>query len=154
MDDEREDTAVNVPITLIKESEDELIVRYAEKDAGDDPLLAAGLVLRRSALPDPPPSLLRATLRWEEGVAASDTALAAGGYVSLESVGSWRDEVKPGDRQTIIKSRGASVKSPPEWLEQYVGKTGVVLWTTADGAMLDIGGKASWFSYQELTPRA
>jgi hypothetical protein len=28
----------------------------------------------------------------------------------------------------------------PEWLEQYLGKSGVVVWITLDGAEVDLGG--------------
>jgi hypothetical protein len=149
-DDKREDTAMNVALTLVKESEEELTVGYAEMDTGENPLLAEGLVLRRSALPDPPPQLMHILLRWEQDATASGTIPAEAEYPLPRGATSWRDEVKVGDHLTVIKSRSAGVKSPPEWLEQYVGRTGVVLWTTADGAMLDIDGKASWFSYQEL----
>jgi hypothetical protein len=35
-------------------------------------------------------------------------------------------------------------------LAQYLGKTGVVLWTTDDGAMVQLAGGATWFPYEEL----
>ena len=50
----------------------------------------------------------------------------------------------------VMKSRVSGVKSPPEWLEQIVGRTGIVLWTTADGAMVDLDADTAWFSYDEL----
>jgi hypothetical protein len=50
----------------------------------------------------------------------------------------------------VIKSRTAGVKSPPEWLGQHLGKSGVVLWVTLGGANVDFGSEAVWFSYDEL----
>jgi hypothetical protein len=50
----------------------------------------------------------------------------------------------------IVKSRVSGVKNPPVWLEQHLGKTGVVLWTTGDGADVDLGGEAVWFAFDEL----
>ncbi len=154
MDDEREGSSVIVTMALTKDTEDELTVRYVDRETGRRPLVAGGLVLSKSALPGPPPPLISVTLRWEPVAASSTESHTAVRPLSTETVSSWQANVKPGDRLTVIKSRGAGVKSPPEWLKQYVGKTGTVLWTTADGAMLDIDGSASWFSYQELKPGA
>ena len=144
---------MNVAITLVKESEDELIVRYAEKNTRGNPLLSNGLVLRRSALPDPPPALVHATLVWEQDAAATDAGRTSARHASPQVVSPWQDEVKAGDHLTIVKSRSAGVRSPPEWLEQYVGRTGIVLWTTTDGAMVDLKTDTAWFSYEELEHR-
>jgi hypothetical protein len=51
---------------------------------------------------------------------------------------------------TIVKNTRAGAKYPPEWLEQYLGRTGKVLWTTTGGAMVKLDDEATWFSYAEL----
>jgi hypothetical protein len=55
-----------------------------------------------------------------------------------------------GSKVTIIKNEMAGVNYPPEWLAQYLGNTGVVLWITHDGAMVQLAGGATWFPYAEL----
>ena len=50
----------------------------------------------------------------------------------------------------IVKNRLAGIHQPPEWLEQYLGRTGTVLWTTAGGAMVKLDNEATWFPYAEL----
>jgi hypothetical protein len=55
-----------------------------------------------------------------------------------------------GDQAKIVKNALAGTKYPPEWLEQYLGRTGKVLWTTAGGAMVELDHEATWFPYAEL----
>jgi hypothetical protein len=59
-------------------------------------------------------------------------------------------QVQPGSQVTIVKSRIAGAKYPPEWLDQFLGKKGTVLWVTEKGAMVRIGTDATWFAYPEL----
>ena len=56
-----------------------------------------------------------------------------------------------GAKVTIVKNTTAGTKYPPEWLAQYLGRTGAVLWTTPEGAMVRLGEGATWFPYAELT---
>jgi hypothetical protein len=150
MDDRPEDIAVNLSVSLKKDAEDESTIHYSGDGLTGNLLLAGGLALKRSALPEPPPVHITATLRWELHTPIAQTAPATPGPARV--VTPWPAAVKPGDLLTVIKSQSSGVKSPPEWLDQYVGRTGRVLWTTPDGAMLDLDGKASWFSFQELQP--
>ncbi len=108
------------------------------------------VVLRASTLPDPPPDVIHVTVDWPEPAVGgvSREAERAAAISAAE-----RKKVAQGDRVEVIKSRVSGVKSPPEWLEQYVGRSGVVLWTTADGAMVDLDADTTWFSYEELKPR-
>ena len=129
------------------------------------PLLRTGAVpavslprpssLKASDLPDPPPDELRVTCRLGRGGSRTRAAGSAAADRGAESGAPAGAHARPrkiaqGDRVEVIKSRVSGVKNPPEWLEQYVGRTGVVLWTTADGAMVDLGADAIWFSYEEL----
>jgi hypothetical protein len=54
---------------------------------------------------------------------------------------------------TIVKNLLGGVASPPEWLEQFLGRTGTVLWTSESGAMVDLPDGASWFRHAELERR-
>ena len=60
------------------------------------------------------------------------------------------DTLKVGDKVLIVKDRDSGVRYPPEWLEQFVGRTGRILWITADGAMVMLEDGATWFPYKEL----
>ena len=61
-----------------------------------------------------------------------------------------RDALKVSDKVKIIKDRDSGIRYPPEWLEQYLGRTGRILWTTAGGAMVKLERGATWFPYNEL----
>jgi hypothetical protein len=117
---------------------------YLEKPAGENRPVIGSLSIESWALRKPIPSAIRVTvesyeimppripLKTSEPAAASCEALATG------------------DRVTIVKNALAGTKYPPEWLEQYLGRTGKVLWTTAGGAMVELGHEATWFPYAEL----
>ena len=137
-----------IMIRLSKMGEEQGTVRYAEEDEERNRVLAGPLLLNTSMLGDPPPAEIQLTLEWYQPPALHEPA---GRGQTTSSSGS--TALKRGERVKIVKSRVSGVKYPPEWLEQYLGRTGVVLWATADGAMLDLGGEASWFSYHELEPR-
>jgi hypothetical protein len=137
--------------TLKKDSADQETVRYVDTYGGRDSFLGEALVIKTSDLPDPPPALLRVSVSWYQ-VPATSTPVA-GKTRERVAAGMQRTGIAQGDRVEIVKSRVSGVKSPPEWLEQYVGRIGVVLWTTNDGAMVDLGAGASWFSFEELRPK-
>jgi hypothetical protein len=132
-------------LTLIHETEDS--AHYAESPGeGRSPLLGT-VSVQKWALPRPTPSTIRLTLesyearRPSESRSSADTAHVAdaGEYV-----------LRKGAMVTIVKNRIAGVHQPPEWLEQYLGRKGTVLWTTAGGAMVKLDKEATWFPYAEL----
>ena len=57
---------------------------------------------------------------------------------------------REGATVVIVKNRLAGIHQPPEWLEQYLGREGRILWTTAGGAMVQLDKQATWFPYAEL----
>jgi hypothetical protein len=130
----------------------EATVTYAAAGPLTSGALAEPVVLRAAALPDPPPEVIRITLDWAEAVPArtARTGPRSKGAAAIPVPA--RSDIHKGDQVKIVKSRVSGVKSPPEWLEQYVGRTGLVLWTTADGAMVDLDGAPAWFSFAELLP--
>jgi hypothetical protein len=145
--DERQEDVMSLSATLKMESTDQDGVRYVDSYGGRDAFLAGPLVIRASDLPDPPPALLRIALTWYQA------PITQGAGTAGAEVG--RAHAKPrniaqGDRVKVIKSRLSGVKNLPEQLEQYIGRSGIVLWTTADGAMVNFKTDTAWFSYEEL----
>jgi hypothetical protein len=141
-----------------EESGDAATVRYSDLRGGAGGLLAEAVVLKASALPDPPPDEIRVTVDWVEAAAGPGRRAGQSGTAPADtgepaSPRSRPRKVAQGERVEVVKSRVSGVKSPPEWLEQYVGRTGIVLWTTADGAMVDLDADTTWFSYAELEPK-
>jgi hypothetical protein len=134
--------------TLKRESVDGATVRYVDSYGGEHSFLSGAIVLKASDLPDPPPALLRVSLSWYQAPRNQDGG--PGEESALAATGAGPQRIAQGDRVQVIKSRKSGVKNPPEWLEQYVGRTGIVLWTTADGAMVDLKTDTTWFSYEEL----
>jgi hypothetical protein len=135
--------------TLKRESIDGDAVRYVDSYGGDHSFLSGAVVLKASDLPDPPPALLRVDLSWYQ--APRDRAETGTGETSAQvSSHVGRDSIGQGDRVTVIKSRISGVQNPPEWLEQHLGRSGVVLWITAGGANVDLGDDTVWFAYDEL----
>jgi hypothetical protein len=108
--------------------------------------------LSKATLPDPPPTVMKVAVEWPQPEAS--IAVAAPGLADARSPSSVNvsieSQLKAGDRATVVKSRISGPKHPPEWLGQYVGKTGVVLWTTINGAVLRLNGTATWFAWDEL----
>ena len=111
---------------------------------------ADAVVLRASMLPDPPPDVIYLTVDWPRPEVVGHAGEAERAAVVTATA---HKKLAQGDRVEVVKSRVSGVKSPPEWLEQYVGRSGVVLWTTADGAMVDLEADHTWFSYEELKPK-
>ncbi len=134
-------------VRMSRQGDDRITVRYALIDA-ESGLVTDALELKASVLPDPPPELISVSIEWAddrpaEGGAPPERSVAAPNPVAAASI-------RVGSRVEVIKSRISGVRNPPTWLEEYVGRTGIVLWTTADGAMVDLGQDITWFSYSEL----
>jgi hypothetical protein len=111
------------------------------------------ITVRASALAEPPPDEIRVIIQWSTDMPAESEAGESAQAPGRPTVGGTKPaqrEIRKGDRVRVVKSRVSSAKSPPEWLEQYVGRTGVVVLTTADGAEVNLGTKTTWFSFAEL----
>jgi hypothetical protein len=120
---------------------------YEERAEEGHPPIVGSLTIQNWALPRPVPSSLRVVVDFygtarPSGEAAEQTPVAPRGA---------RQTLSAGAKVTIIKSTVTGVHYPPEWLQQYLGRTGTVLWTTADGAMVRLGESATWFHHTELT---
>jgi hypothetical protein len=133
--------------TLVLVHETEASAHYAERPGDDEYPLLGTVSVHKWALPKPTPSTIRLTL---EPYKAEDTR--AGGKAAPASAGAAEGQTPlvKGATVKIVKNRLAGVHQPPEWLEQYLGRTGTVLWTTVGGAMVKLEDEATWFSYAEL----
>ncbi len=140
---------MSLSATLKRDSADGATVRYVDSYGGRDAFLADAVVIRASDLPDPPPALLHVSLSWYQAPAGVGARSSEANGAS-PSTGTGHRNLEQGDRVKIVKSRVSGVESPPVWLEQHLGKTGIVLWTTAGGANVDLDGGAVWFAYDEL----
>jgi hypothetical protein len=129
--------------TLKRATVDGGTARYIDSYGGEHSFLSEALVVKTTDLPDPPPALLRVELSWYQ-----EPRVVAEAGAGPERTG--YPLVAQGDVVRVIKSRTTGVRNPPEWLEQHIGKTGVVLWVTLGGANVEMGGEAVWFSYDEL----
>jgi hypothetical protein len=148
-EERQQEDVMSLSATLKMESADQDTVRYVDSFGGRDAFLAGPLALKASDLPDPPPALLHISLSWYQAPATAGAGGAGAEGTPARSHAKHR-KITQGDRVEVVKSRVSGVKNPPEWLEQYVGRTGIVLWTTADGAMVDLDPDTAWFSYEEL----
>lgn len=129
------------------EQEDEETATYEEQVESGRPSVIGTISVNKSVLSTPLPSVVRITLSYyEERPVLTDTPES-----TLARRAAFSEKApEAGDEVTIVKSRLGKLASPPEWLEQFLGKTGTVLWTSALGAMVDLSGSATWFSYAEL----
>jgi hypothetical protein len=128
------------------ERDDGEAVTYVEQvESGKLPVLER-ISLRASALSSPPPRVVRIILSYHEELS---TPSATGG-AAVPGVPAPDKPLVVGDPVTIIKSRQRTLASPPEWLGEYLGRTGTVLWTTSAGAMVDFADARAWFPYSEL----
>jgi len=132
-------------LTLIHETEDS--AHYAESPGEDRYPLLGTVSVQKWALPRPTPSRIRLTLESYEAKRPSKSHLSAE-TAHLDDQG--EDVLRKGAAVTIVKNRTAGLHQPPEWLEQYLGRKGTVLWTTAGGAMVKLDKEATWFPYAEL----
>lgn len=132
-------------LTLIHETEDN--AHYAESPGDDRYPLLGTLSVQKWALPKPTPSTLRLTLEAYETERPSQSPPASGAAARIDLED---DVLRKGAAVKIVKNRTAGIHQPAEWLEQYLGREGTVLWTTAGGAMVKLDKEATWFPYAEL----
>jgi hypothetical protein len=135
---------LSVVLSLDEVTDD--VVRYIEQAGGKPPIIGT-IAIERWALPEPAPSEIRLTLEFRR---EAPPAAAGMGAATSERATASRASLNTGDKVTIVKNTMAGTKYPPEWLAQYLGRTGVVLWTTNEGAMVQLAGGATWFPYAEL----
>jgi hypothetical protein len=117
---------------------------YAEEPVGDQEPVLGILSVESAALPRPAPPVIEVSVKYREAARATTPADLS------RFVPPPREALKPGDKVTIVKDRTSGIRYPPEWLEQYLGRTGRILWTTAGGAMVKLDKGATWFPYTEL----
>ncbi len=132
-------------LTLVHETKDS--AHYAEAPDQDQFPLLGTVSVQKWALPKPTPSTIRLALEPYEIERPSAPSRPAG---AASEAGAEVSPLRKGATVTIVKNRLAGIHQPPEWLEQYLGKTGTVLWTTAGGAMVQLESGATWFPYAEL----
>jgi hypothetical protein len=143
---------MSLSATLKMASVDQGTVYYVDSFGGAHAFLAGPVAISASDLPDPPPLLLHVSLSWYQAP-VTEGAGGAGPERAAPRPAAKGRKIAAADRVEVVKSRVSGVKNPPEWLEQYVGRSGIVLWTTADGAMVDLGSDTTWFAYEELQYR-
>ncbi len=133
-------------LTLVHETED--TAYYAEASGKAGALLLGTVGVQKGALPTPTPSAIRVTLEPEapeQHPRPRPSADLARRLLDTEGI------IEAGSTVTIVKNRLADMNQPPEWLEEYLGRKGTVLWTAAGGAMVKLEKEATWFPYAELT---
>ena len=121
-------------------------VRYVEQTA-DRPPIVGTLDIERWALPETVPSQMRLTLEFRRDRRDSSEEMSE---LTLEKEEPGKG-LSVGVKVTIVKNTMTGTKYPPEWLAQYLGRTGVVLWRTREGAMVRLAEGATWFPYAELS---
>jgi hypothetical protein len=136
---------LSVVLSLDEVTED--VVRYIEQTGGRPPILGT-IAIERWALPEQVPLELRLTLEFRREPPPVAGDMGAG---TSERRRVTKGGLNTGDKVTIVKNTMAGTKYPPEWLAQYLGRTGVVLWITNEGAMIQLAGGATWFPYAELS---
>jgi hypothetical protein len=133
--------------TLKKDCANGDVVRYVDSFGGKHSFLSLPVEIKACDLPDPPPALLRISLDWYQEPRSQAAPMFGADRGSAKAP---LRTVEPGDMVTVVKSRVSGVQSPPEWLEQHLGRTGAVAWVTPGGANVDLGDETVWFSYDEL----
>jgi hypothetical protein len=136
---------LSVVLSLDQVADD--VVRYIEQSGGKPPILGT-IAIERWALPEQVPSELRLTIEFRREAPPVTADVGAG---TSERQRATKASLSTGDKVKIVKNTTAGTKYPPEWLAQYLGRTGVVLWTTNEGAMVQLAGGATWFPYAELS---
>ena len=132
-------------LTLVHETEDS--AHYAEGPDEDRYPLLGTVSVQKWALPKPTPSTIRLTL---EAYEAEHPPLAPPSARAAQDDDLQETALRRGALVQIVKNRTAGIHQPAEWLEQYLGREGIVLWTTAGGAMVRLDKEATWFPYAEL----
>jgi hypothetical protein len=131
-------------LTLVHETTESAY--YAESPAKEGAVLLGALTVQKWALPQPTPTDLRLTLETYEAEKPTREEVTAKKRRLFESETLFQE----GATVVIVKNRTAGIHQPPEWLEQYLGREGTILWTTAGGAMVQLDRQATWFPYAEL----
>jgi hypothetical protein len=132
-------------LTLIHETEESAY--YAESPGKDRCPLLGTVTVQKWALPRPTPTAVRLNLEACEVERPSQPTRSADAIRRLSEA---EHVLREGATVTVIKNRLAGIHQPPEWLEQYLGRKGTVLWTTVGGAMVRLDNQATWFPYAEL----
>jgi hypothetical protein len=141
-------------LTLVHETKDS--AHYAEAPDQDQFPLLGTVSVQKWALPRPTPSTIRLALEpyeAERSAAAGPAGAPAGAEAASAETGAaaTASKLRKGATVRVVKNRLAGIHQPPEWLEQYLGRKGIVLWTTAGGAMVQLDKQATWFPYAELS---
>lgn len=144
-------------VLLVKISDDAEYVDYVEQTGPFENASVIGeLRLSKAFLPTPAPETISLCLSTEPVEKPYSTSITAAAQVRVESTAMTFDlrsaSVAVGDLVRVIKNRQSGTKMPPEWLGQYLGKTGVVVRATPKGGIVEIDGNATWFSNDELEP--
>ena len=136
--------AVGLKVSLYLLGEADGRTHYVEEPLGENQPVLGTLSVESAALPQPAPPVIEVVVGFRK---AAGTA----GPVDLSRfVPPPVEALKAGDKVTIVKDRLSGIRYPPEWLEQYLGRSGRILWTTAGGAMVKLDKGATWFPYSEL----
>jgi hypothetical protein len=153
-------------LTLVHETKES--AHYAEAEDQDQFPILGTVSVQKWALPRPTPSTIRLVLEPYEAVQPPALSLVVGmgsgagarvtpetgetgtGEAGVRDAGAGTSALRKGASVRIVKNRLAGIHQPPEWLEQYLGRRGIVLWTTAGGAMVQLESGATWFPYAEL----
>jgi hypothetical protein len=135
--------AIKVSLHLLGESDGR--THYAEEVSGDRTPCVGSVSIDSGALPSPAPHIIEMSLVFAEVAAGQAPKVDLSRFIPPP-----RDAFKVSDKVKIIKDRDSGIRYPPEWLEQYLGRTGRILWTTAGGAMVKLERGATWFPYNEL----
>jgi hypothetical protein len=120
---------------------------YLERPVGGRHPAVGSLSIEAWALPKPIPSAIRVTVESFEVMRPDHPQAAA---ETAQGAPTPEETLKSGDTVTIVKNTLAGTKYPAEWLQQYLGRTGDILWTTAGGATVELDHEATWFPYAEL----
>jgi len=133
-------------LTLVHESKDTAF--YAADPADDRCAITGTVSVQKWALPLPTPVALTLTL---EALRTPEPLSSTQLVGDTRSARAGERTIPDGATVTIVKNRLADPQQPAEWLEQYLGRRGTVLWNTGGGAMVRLSKKeATWFPYAEL----
>jgi hypothetical protein len=135
--------AITVRLHLLGDTDGR--THYAEETADDQTPVVGSVSIDSAALPSPAPPVIEMSLGFAEVAAEQAPKADLSRFIPPP-----RDALKVSDKVKIIKDRDSGIRYPPEWLEQYLGRTGRILWTTAGGAMVKLERGATWFPYNEL----
>jgi hypothetical protein len=144
---------VILPAILEREGEDAETVVYRARPGEEPIFLAEPIRLLKTLLPDPPPATMQVRFEWSQPAFTRPVGPPAETPTSATTVSAGeRIVLDRGDWARVVVNKRSTVKSPPEKVEQYLGRTGKVVWTTRDGALLEFEEGTTWFSYDELEP--